>query len=75
MATAMETSKMAKAKGRPKLSERDDVTIKFDRTIANKAKMVALHRGISAAELLSELARGPVDKAYAQMLRELDAGK
>ena len=77
MQATMEPRGMAKAKakamGRPKRSERDDVTVKLDRTIVGKAKLVATHKGVSVAELLSEVVRGPLDKAYAAMLRELEA--
>jgi hypothetical protein len=66
---------MAKAKGRPKTSERDDSTVRIDRTVLGKAKLVATHRGVSVAELLSEVVRVPVDRAYAAMLRELEGGK
>ncbi len=62
---------MARLKGRK--SERDDVAVKIDRAVVGKAKMIATHRGISVAELLSDLASPGVDKAYAQMLRELDS--
>ncbi len=64
---------MAKRKGRPKSSERNDITVKMDRTLVNKAKLIATHRGVSVAALMTELAQGPVDRAYAQMLRELEA--
>jgi hypothetical protein len=72
MHATLEREAMAKAKGRPKRSERDDVTVKLDRTLVGKAKLVATHQGVPVAELLSDLARGPLDKAYAQMLRELE---
>jgi hypothetical protein len=62
---------MARVRG--KKSERDDVAVKVDRAVVGKAKMIATHRGISVAELLSDAARPVIDKAYAQMLRELDA--
>ena len=61
---------MARVKG--KKSERDDVAVKIDRIIVGKARMIATHKGISVAELLSDLLDGPIDKAYASMLRELD---
>jgi hypothetical protein len=64
---------MAKA-GRPSKG-RDDVTVKIDRALAGKLKHLAIHRGLSVAEVLSELVRVPVDRAYAQMLRELEHGK
>jgi hypothetical protein len=65
---------VAKTKGRPKRSERDDVTVKLDRSIARKAKAVAALRGISVAEFLSEITRGPVDRAYQQTHKDLEKG-
>ena len=70
MAATMEP-KMGRPKG--KRTERDDVAVKMDRAVVGKAKMIATHRGISVAELLSDAARPVIDKAYAQMLRELEA--
>ena len=64
-----------KQRGRPKTSERNDVSVKVDRTIVGKAKLIATHRGISVAELFTDMLKLPVDKAYAQMLRELEAQK
>ncbi|HEU5116498.1 MAG TPA: hypothetical protein VFT74_07470 [Isosphaeraceae bacterium] len=63
---------MARAKGRGKRSERDDIAVKIDRAIVGKARLIATHRGISVAELLSDMLVTPVDRAYAQMLRELE---
>jgi hypothetical protein len=59
-------SEKVMTKGRPRKSERDDVTAKLDRALVAKAKLIAAHRGVPAAELLSEL-----NRAYAQMLAEL----
>ena len=65
---------MAKKRmGRPK-SERQDVSIKFDRILAAQARQVALSRGISMAEYLSELSRPLIGRDYAKMLRELEGG-
>ncbi len=72
MVVMTEKRPMAKKLGRPKRSERDDVTVKLDRALVGKAKLIATHRGIPAAELLSDAASGAIDKAYAQMLRELE---
>jgi hypothetical protein len=64
---------MARKKmGRPKTSNRDDVSIKFDRVLARRAKAVADGKRTSMAEYLSELARGAIDRDYAQLMRELD---
>lgn len=53
-------------------SERDDITVRIDRTIAGKAKLVATWLGLEGgvAELLSDLLREPVDHAYGKMLRD-----
>ncbi len=61
---------VAKTKGRPKTSGRDDITVKVDRTIISRAKMLASYHGISVAELISETLRGPFDKMVNEMLRK-----
>jgi hypothetical protein len=68
----MELPIMGKQRGRPK-SDRDDVSAKIDRSLVSKAKLLAAHQGVSAAEVMSELLQAPLDRAYAQMLRELDS--
>jgi hypothetical protein len=65
---------MAKKMGRPKTSTRQDVSIKFDRVLAARARQVALNRGLSLAEYLSEACRAVVDRDYAKVLRELEGG-
>lgn len=68
-----EARAVAKPKGRPKRSDRDDVAVKVGRTIVGKAKLVATHRGVSVAELLTDLLAAPVDRAYVAMVRELES--
>jgi hypothetical protein len=64
---------MAKKRmGRPKTSERQDVSIKFDRTLARKARLISEGRGISMAEYLSELSRPVIDRDYARLMRDLE---
>jgi hypothetical protein len=63
---------MAKKRGRPKVSDRDDVTIKIDRPLASMVKAIANRRGVGSAEILSDLAKAPIERAYSQMLRELE---
>jgi hypothetical protein len=65
---------VAKPKGRPRRSERDDVAVKIDRTVVGKAKLIATHKGIPLAELLTELLTAPVDRAYMAMVRDLEGG-
>ena len=61
------------AKGRPKSSDRDDVTVRLDRGIAYKLKMVAAAREISLAELLSELVRAEADRVFLEVMTEVQA--
>lgn len=71
MQTATEERVMAKAKGRPKSSQRNDVTAKVDSGVVTKAKFVADTRGIPLAEYLSELLRGPVDRDFARAVKQV----
>lgn len=52
--------------GRPKSSDRDDVTVRIDRGIAAKARYVAEVRGISLAEYLTTITTGQVDRDFAR---------
>ena len=66
--------------GRPKGSKgkkgdgRDDVAVKIDRIVAGRAKILAGHRGVSLAEFVTELLRGPIDREYLKMMKELEGG-
>lgn len=62
-----------KKMGRPPKSERDDASIKFDRTLAAKAKLIAQRKGRPLAEYLTELSRPIIDRDYRALVRELDA--
>jgi hypothetical protein len=72
---ALVETTMARPKGRPKTSDRDDGTVRLDRVLIARAKSVASYRGIPVAELLSDLLKGPLDRVYLQMLRELEGQK
>jgi hypothetical protein len=66
---------MAKKRmGRPKTSVRQDVSIKFDKTLAGKARLISRARGVTMVEYLSELTRPFIDRDYAQLMRELEGG-
>ena len=63
----------SKPKGRPRTSERDDVTVRLDRAIVAKAKVIAARRDVSLAELLSEMVRETVDQSYDKMVEEMSS--
>lgn len=56
--------------GRPK-GDRDDVPVKLDRALVEKARVVAAHRQTTLAELLSTLLDEPLERAHSQMLASL----
>ena len=64
---------MERKVGRPR-KDRDDVTVKVDRGIVVKAKLVAVARKMSLAEYLSDLIRGPVDRDFAKEMRKVEEG-
>lgn len=72
---AAERSIMAKKKGRPKTSQRNDVAVKIDAEIIGKAKHVVLARDITLAEYLSDLLRGPVDRDFNKEMKRLAGGE
>jgi hypothetical protein len=55
--------------GRPKSSDRDDVTVRLDRAITAKARYVAEIRGVSLAEYLSSITSGPVERDFEKATR------
>jgi hypothetical protein len=57
--------------GRPKRSERDDVPVKLDRSLVEKAKLVAMRQRTTMAELLTEILRTPIEKLYRQEVKSL----
>jgi hypothetical protein len=63
---------MAKQRGRPRKSERNDMTVRIERRLATMLKSLAEYHGIAAAELLSGYARPAIERAFAQMMQELE---
>ncbi len=63
-----------KPMGRPKTSVRHDVSIKFDKILAGKARLIAQGKGVSMAEYLTETTRPIIDRDYAKLMRELETG-
>ena len=57
--------------GRPK-GERDDITVKLERSIVARARYVADIRGITLAEYLSESLRPVVDRDFAKAAKGTD---
>jgi hypothetical protein len=66
---------MAKAKrpvGRPKSSTRQDVSIKFDKVLVSRARVIANGLGIPLAQYISEASRAVIDRDYAKLMRKLE---
>jgi hypothetical protein len=47
-------------------------SVKVDRAVIDRLRMVALHKKTTLNELLTELLRVPADKLHSQMVRELE---
>lgn len=66
-------SEMAAKKQKPaEKGKRDDVAVKVDRLLADKARLVAKRRGTTLAEYVSELIRGPVDRDFAKEIKAME---
>jgi hypothetical protein len=57
----------------PPDKKRDDVAVKIDRTLADKAKLVASRRGMTLAEYLTELNRSAIERDFAKVIKEMGA--
>jgi hypothetical protein len=64
---------MTRKRGRPKEGHRREAVVKLDIIIVGKAQMVAKARGMSLAEYLSELIRGPVDRDFLAIMKQMEA--
>jgi hypothetical protein len=73
LATAILELGMADQKrmGRPR-GDRDDAPVKIDRRLLDQARMIAAHRRVSIAELLSTMLKSPIERAHAQMVKDLN---
>lgn len=69
--SSMEAAVMARPKGRPKTG-RDLVTVKIDRVLASRIRMVAKAKALTVADVISEAMRAQIDKEVAKLLRETE---
>jgi len=51
--------------------KRDDRTVKLEARLARKAAIVAESKGVTLAEYLSDVVRGPVERDYPSALKKL----
>jgi hypothetical protein len=56
-------------------SELKTATVKIDRTIVTRAKVLAADRGETVAAFLSDLLRAPVDREWSKMVRKASGGE
>jgi hypothetical protein len=66
------TTMATKKAGRPKTSVRQDVSIKFDKTLAGMARLISQGKGVTMAQYLSELSRPQIERDYAKLMRDLE---
>lgn len=73
MVAVLESRPMTeKRRGRPKTSERKDATARLDAAVLAKAQMVAKARGVSIAEYLTDIVKGPVDRDFLKEMKKLE---
>jgi len=65
---------MARPRGRPKTSVRHDINVKFDKALADMARMVAKAEGRSLAEYLTDAARPTIEREYGKLMARLLRG-
>lgn len=53
---------------------RQDVSVKFDKTLAGMARMIALSKGVSLAEYISEAARANIEKDFGKEMERFKGG-
>ena len=63
---------VARKAGRPKKPGGEGKAVRIDPELANKARIVALRRGVALSDYLSGLLRSPITWDYRKMLREMD---
>lgn len=68
----LERKPVAKRKPAGDKEKRDDVAVKFDRILAEKAKTVAKRKGVSLAAYLSDGMRATIEKDFTKAVRELE---
>jgi len=61
--------------GRPKSPDRKEGSVRIDRQLLGQAQMVAKRRGVSLADYLAGLLRGPVDRDFLKEMKALEAEK
>jgi hypothetical protein len=64
-------TEMPRKVGRPKTVTKTYRTVRIETRLAGMAKLVAKHLNVSEADLLSGMLDGPIEKAYAEMVRDL----
>jgi hypothetical protein len=70
MFAVLERLPVAKKMGRPRKG-RDDISVKLDRKVASRIRMIANDRGVPFAEVLTEFVRPIADKEYFAAVKKL----
>lgn len=63
---------MTAKKKSPERPKRDDKAVKMERTLVDKAIWVATRKGTTAAEYLSDLVRGQVERDFAREVKDVE---
>ena len=72
---AMTAERVMGRKKTPEKNKRDDAVAKIDRTVLDKAKLVASRKGVSLAEYLTDHLRATVEREFGKTVREMEGDK
>jgi hypothetical protein len=63
-----------KGAGRPPSESRKEASVRIDSKLLAQARMVSSRRGVSLADYLASLLRGPVDRDFLKEMKDLENG-
>jgi hypothetical protein len=70
--TLVEGASVAKKAGRPKKPGGEGKPVRIEPELANKARVIALRRGVPLSDYLSDLLRPLIARDYRKTLQELE---
>ncbi len=72
MQATLKGTDVAKKAGRPKKPGGEGKSVRIETELANKARVVALRRGVAMSDYLTALLRSPIERDYRKTLQELN---
>lgn len=71
---AMGETTVKRPMGRPRMN-REEVSVRYERGLAGKVRLIAQSKRITMSEYLSDVTRSAVDRDYAKLVKTIGGGK